>query len=209
MRPVPSYLVLCGDRLLAEAGSLAEALRKARSCSEDVRVYRAEIVLQATPSEIRELLGGPKTLRQPAAAAVAQPAEEPPAGATVPGGVAVVFDQMFKRFAEILERELPEGIVFHEVLGRGIDRPIKVSQRVFQQPARDDYDVLNLLERLARENKLVIFFTGDKRLAAQARTLPRVVVEYLPPGELAGKEMAIKLMKERILARAHEALGMS
>ena len=190
------YIVTCGETIIASSTSPVEALLAASSCRSTVRLYRAELVAEIDASLLPALLRGLQ-----AETGKPQPRESA-AGPTVTPGkpVAVVFDQMYKTFAQILDRELKDKpLVFHEVLGRGIDKPVRVSQRVYQQPAHDDYDVLRLVERLANQHGTVIFFTGDKRLANQARLLPGVNVVYLPPGEVAGKEMALRVMKQKIL----------
>ncbi len=184
------YIVECNGRVAGRAESLEEALRLANSCGGDVSILECRRVFYASREALRAI-------------SIAPPApEKPREGERESGegkGVAVVFDQMFKGFAEILEREIGEpGIVFHEILGRGIPGPVKLGERLYQQPARDDYDVLKLLERLAGENRLVVFFTGDKKLARQARAVGNVEVVFLPPGEVTGKEMALKAMAEKI-----------
>jgi len=115
-------------------------------------------------------------------------------------GVAVVFDQMFRGFAEIVAREVTDpNVELHEVVGRGLERSIRVG-RVYKEPARDDFDVLSLVERLANEGKVVVFFTGDKKLASQAMALGRsdVVVHYMPPNEFPGKESLARAMIEHV-----------
>ena len=115
-----------------------------------------------------------------------------------PGRVALVFDQMFRGFAEILARELDPGVFeFHEILGRGLEKPIRAG-RIFKWPARDDYDVLKVVEELAGRAHIVVFYTGDKRLARQAEALglENLVVEYMPPNEFPGKESLAKKMVE-------------
>jgi len=67
-------------------------------------------------------------------------------------------------------------IELHEVVGRGLERTVRVSERVYREPARDDYDVLSLAERLAKRMPVVLF-TGDKKLAEQASMLSNVHVE--------------------------------
>ncbi|ABM80785.1 hypothetical protein Hbut_0937 [Hyperthermus butylicus DSM 5456] len=187
-----TYIVVCGGKPYMVVGSLLDALAKAsEECSgESTEIYKAKLIVELDPEDLREIR---ESLSRRAAAGPA------PAKTEKAAGYAVVFDQMFKGFAEILARELHDmPLEFHEVLGRGIDRPIRIAPGVYQQPARDDYDVLSLLERLANQYRGVIFFTGDKKLAMQARLIPGVDVEYLPPGEVAGKEMALKLMASRI-----------
>jgi len=189
-----TYIVRCNDKVF-ETSSLINALREAKSkCSSTITIYRASPIAILEPSEIEELLSyttmkGEKTT----------PSKEHVQEEKRVSRIAVVFDQMFKGFAEILEREVREPFIeFHEILGRGIDRTVRISARLYQQPARDDYDVMKLLEHLAKKNMHVIFFTGDKHLATQARLLDNIHVEYLPPSEVAGKETAIKLMLRKI-----------
>ncbi len=192
------YLVYCDGRA-SETSSIREALEKAQTCNSQVTIYRAALVAVLEPSEVRELLAQ-KEARERA---------EKHKETLSRRRIAIVFDQMFKGFAEVLEREITEDFIeFHEVLGRGINRTVKLGPRLFQQPARDDYDVVKLLEDLARSKTRVIFFTGDKQLATQARMIDNVDVEYLPPSEVAGKEAAIKIMLERIRKTVKE-LGIS
>ncbi|KSW11913.1 hypothetical protein CF15_03710 [Pyrodictium occultum] len=194
------YIVVCSEGLYQAAG-LAEALLTAASrCSGEAVVYRVTRVLQLAESELNEL----RSVLRTAAREGGEPRGKHIGEVPKPSGrapeYAVVFDQMYKGFADILAREIEDPRVeFHEVLGRGINRPLKAGERVYRQPAKDDYDILKLLEQLAnRYRGGVLFFTGDKRLANQARLVPGVHVEYIPPGEVAGKEMALKLMAQRI-----------
>ncbi len=131
--------------------------------------------------------------------APAAPPRHPASG----GRVAAVFDQMFKGFAEIVGREAP-GAEMHEIVGRGLREPVRAG-RVVKWPARDDYDVLEIVRRLAGEGKIVVFFTGDKKLARQAEALgdERIRVYYMPPGEYPGKEDLARAMIEAV----REALG--
>ncbi|HID42120.1 MAG TPA: hypothetical protein EYP33_08230 [Pyrodictium sp.] len=197
------YIVACEDRLY-EAASFGEAiLLVASKCSSNAQVYKAARILALSGEEVRDLQRilkhyTTKTLRSQA------PKQENEItqlkGVSSKAEYAVIFDQMYKGFADILAREITlPSIEFHEILGRGIAEPLKVSDRVYRQPARDDYDILKLLEKLTNQyRKGVLFFTGDKRLANQARLVPGVHVEYIPPGEVAGKEMALRLMSQRI-----------
>ena len=120
---------------------------------------------------------------------------EPQAVEAGPGRAALVFDQMFRGFADILVRELPANFEMHEIVGRGLEKPVRVG-RISKWPARDDYDVLKVVETLAGRYDKVVFFTGDKKLAGQASALglPNVVVEYMPPNEYPGKESLAKAM---------------
>jgi hypothetical protein len=172
------YLVLCDSNSYTVKGTILDAIREAaRRCrGRQVEIYRAQIVARLEPGDLEGL--------------------EAEVGA---GKAAVVLDQMFKGFADILDRELTGyDIEFHEIYGSGIGRTVRVSDRVFRQPARDDYDILSLLEKLTNSYRLVIFFTGDKKLASQAKLIPGVHVEYLPPGEVMGKEHAARMMVKRV-----------
>ncbi len=188
------YIVRCDSKVF-ETTSLINALREAKNkCSSTITIYRATPIAILEPPEIEELLAYTTMKGKEVTHGKELIQEEKRTGR-----IAIVFDQMFKGFAEILEREIREPFIeFHEILGRGIDRTVKIGTRLYQQPARDDYDVMKLLERLAKKSMHVIFFTGDKRLAAQARLIENVHVEYLPPSEVAGKEAAIKLMLRKI-----------
>ncbi len=191
------YLVLCDGRFYDLSTSLQEALTKATKCHGDIEVYvgkRIAFLSKEALVELTKALIGRAAMTKGAEAGTIK--DE--------GKIAVIFDQMFRTFAEVLYREVDnENIEFHEILGRVIDEPVKISERLYQQPARDDYDILKLVEKLSSKYKTVIFFTGDKRLASQARTISNVFVEYLPPSEIAGKEIAVKYMKRRI----REVLG--
>jgi hypothetical protein len=186
------YLILCNGRFYDWSIGLQEALTKAAKCHGDVEVYLGKRIAFLSREALAELSNVLASITTRAGGAEAS---------TVEGGgkVVVVLDQMFRTFAEVLYREIDdENVEFHEILGRGIDEPVRISERLYQQPARDDYDILKLIEELASKHRTVIFFTGDKRLASQARTISNVVVEYLPPSEIAGKEIAIRYMKRRI-----------
>jgi len=121
------------------------------------------------------------------------------------GGVAAVFDQMFRGFAEIVAREAP-GAELHEIVGRGLRQPVKAGA-ITKWPAHDDYDVLKTVKRLAEEGKRVLFFTGDKRLARQAEALgdERILVYYMPPSEYAGKEDLAQAMVDAVRRALGEA----
>lgn len=194
-----TYIVRCGNKFF-ETTSLRSALEEARStCTSIIAIYRASLIATLEPSELEELLEPKKVLETPSSTEVSLKEGK------IGGRLAVVFDQMFRGFAEILEREIKEPFIeFHEILGRGIDKTVKIGARLYQQPARDDYDVIKLLERLAEKGMHVVFFTGDKRLAAQARLIENVSVEYLPPSEVAGKEAAIKIMLRKIKSAIKE-----
>ncbi len=118
----------------------------------------------------------------------------PSSGTRLGGKVCAVFDQMYKGFAEIIARELADDrLVLHEIVGRGLEKPLRIGGRLYKQPARDDYDILRLLRSLSKECR-VVFFTGDKKLANQAALIENVKVEYMPPGEFTGKEAAVDAM---------------
>ncbi|WP_338249089.1 hypothetical protein [Pyrodictium abyssi] len=198
-----AYIVSCGGSLY-EAPSFGEALLiVASKCRSEATIYRATRVLYLTGEEVNDLQ---RILSGSQAGIAAGNQQQAGAGArsreakTKPE-YAVVFDQMYKGFADILAREITSpSLEFHEILGRGISEPLKAGERIYRQPARDDYDILKLLETLANQYRGgVLFFTGDKKLANQARLVPGVHVEYMPPGEVAGKEMALKLMAQRIM----------
>ncbi len=109
--------------------------------------------------------------------------------------VVAVLDQMFRGFANIIVRET-ENIEVHEILGRGLESRVKIGERLFRHPAKDDFDVLKIVEKLAKEENFVAFFTGDKSLANQASALrlKNVMVYYMPPNEYPGKESLVRTM---------------
>jgi len=117
-------------------------------------------------------------------------------------GVAVVLDQMFKGFSEIILREVP-GVEVHEILGRGIESTLRIGDRLYKHPARDDFDILKLLEELSNSRNIVVFFTGDKKLSSQAMALSRgnLIVEYMPPNEYPGKESLARAMLSTIKSK--------
>jgi hypothetical protein len=195
---VTEYLVDCNGKR-AGFQNIREALEYAfSSCTGGVSIYKAVLVMRLTRDEldeVRQLVSA----SQQASREAAKP-EEPREC------IAVVFDQMFRGFAEVVDRELKGLCVeLHEVVGRGLEKTVRVTPRLYREPAHDDYDVLSLAERLARRGKVVLF-TGDRRLADQARMIPGVYVEYIPPGEFGGKEMTIKHMVQvvRSVARGDE-----
>ena len=118
--------------------------------------------------------------------------------------VAVVLDQMFRGLGETVARELGPRIEVHEVLGRGLEKPVRQG-RVTRWPARDDYDVMKIVEELAGRAR-VLFATGDKRLARQVESLglPGVVVAYMPPNEYPGKESIIREIVRRARSILYE-----
>lgn len=118
------------------------------------------------------------------------------------GGVAAVLDQMFRGYyPEVIEREEPD-VELHVIVGRGLQAPQQAGPRKVLEPASDDFDVLKVVERVAREARRVLFFTGDKRLASQAEVtasqLGNVEVHYMPPNEFPGKESLAKAMIDAI-----------
>ncbi len=181
------YIVVDGEGNIVEAEGLLDALRKAASLKPPVRLYRAVPVAVLDEEELEELRG--LLQRQPSGESGGHRR-----GAKL---AIVVFDQMFRGFGEIIGRELGGAVEVHEIAGRGLDKPVK-SGSVILEPAHDDYDILKLLEKLRTRKLPVIFFTGDKRLAQQASMIEGVYVEYLPPSEVPGKEVAIRRMLEKI-----------
>jgi len=109
--------------------------------------------------------------------------------------IAAVLDQMFRGFSDILLREVKD-VEVHEILGRGLESSVKIGDRLFRHPAKDDFDVLKIVESVAKDKDLVAFFTGDKSLANQASALKleNVKVYYMPPNEYPGKESLVKAM---------------
>jgi hypothetical protein len=114
--------------------------------------------------------------------------------------VIAVLDQMFRGYyADVIEREAPYAEV-HEVVGRGVQETLRVSEKRYLEPASDDFDVLRLVSRLSSSGVPVLFFTGDKRLTSQAQALglPNLRVLYMPPSEFPGKENVAEAMINEI-----------
>ena len=127
--------------------------------------------------------------------------EKEPAKPT--GRVAVVLDQMF-RIGSVLEPLVPEGVVLYEVVGLGLEEEARLSDKLVQAPARDDFDIYKLVERLAGQFERVLLITGDKKLANAVRVqagrkrLTGVEVHYMPPSEFPGRTQMIEAILERI-----------
>lgn len=212
-------IVLKGAGEVVVAGSLAELesfLDESGESEVTIILIRGEVLTVLKPVKASERLQIRSSVEQ---AMAAQPAQRPPAQpqqvepAQQEGVVALVLDQMFRGFAGILERELKQAPVeIHEVVGRGLQSTIKVSERVYQEPANDDFDVLKLVEALASRARTVVFYTGDKKLARQASALglANVAVKYMPPNEYPGKETLVKAMVDaarEILAGPNGSAG--
>ncbi len=183
------YIVVLKNGSIRIYDSFGDAL-KAVIDSGGGKIFRGELIASLTSDEVVELIG------------LFSEGQEPVEAPTVKGvdgkeRLSIVIDQMYKGFfTNILSREFPESEI-HEIVGRGIEKPVKIGN-VVKQPARDDFDILNLLEDLARKGYRVIFFTGDKKLATQAELIKDVHVVYAPPNEFPGKESLAKYMIEKI-----------
>ena len=119
---------------------------------------------------------------------------------------AVILDQMF-RIGSVLEPLVPEGVVLYEVVGLGLEEEVRVSDKLVQAPARDDFDIYRLVERLSGQFKRVLLITGDKKLAnavriqAARKGLANVEVHYMPPSEFPGRTQMIEAILRRIEGR--------
>lgn len=117
--------------------------------------------------------------------------------------VALVLDQTHKGYTQTLERYTPPNVEIHEITGMGVAGTVKAGERSYRHQAVDDYDVLRLLEGLARQSTITIFVTGDKTLSEEARLLKaakglNVEVHYMPPSEYTGKEAIIQAILEAV-----------
>jgi len=176
-------LVLTGKGEVIEVRTLEDLVKVLQNLSEArVLIIRGELL--GTLSYLRA--GGMLRASETKGVEVEDAGEE---------RVAAVLDQMFRGFADILLREVAE-VEIHEVIGRGLEAPVKVGERLYRHPAKDDFDVLKIVENLAKNKKVVAFFTGDKKLAGQAAALgySNVRVFYMPPNEYPGKESLAKAM---------------
>ncbi len=119
---------------------------------------------------------------------------------------AVILDQMF-RIGSVLEPLVPEGVVLYEVVGLGLEEEVRVSDKLVQAPARDDFDIYRLVERLSGQFGRVLLITGDKKLANAVRVqaarkgLANVEVHYMPPSEFPGRTQMIEAILRRIEGR--------
>ena len=192
------YILVDGGGRVSVYKSFREALEAAARHTPPVKIYRASLVAILEEEETRSLGGAAG--REAGAAA-----EKRERGSNL---AVVVFDQMFRGFGEVVKRELGEAVEVHEVVGKGLEQTMEAGG-VYYEPASSDYDVIKLVERLAKEKRLpVILFTGDKKLARQAAMIEGVDVEYLPPSEIPGKEIAIRRMLEKIRRVVEEAWGL-
>ena len=142
----------------------------------------------------------------PAEARKAPAAREEAASCCGPGGeVALVLDQMF-RIGSALEPLVPEGTVIYEVVGRGLREEVRISDRYVQVPARDDYDIYKLVERLSGRHERVVFISGDRKLVnalrfqVAQRGRGNVELHYMPPSEFPGRAQMIDEILRRVRA---------
>ncbi len=183
------YIVVLKNGSVGVYDSFGDAL-KALIDSGGGKIFRGELIASLSPDEVVELIGLFSEGQEPVEAPTAK-------GTSREERLSIVIDQMYKGFfTNVLSREFPEAEI-HEIVGRGIEKPVKIGN-VVKQPARDDFDILNLLEDLARKGYRVVFFTGDKKLATQAELIREVHVVYAPPNEFPGKESLAKYMVEKI-----------
>ena len=136
-------------------------------------------------------------------------AEEKPRPVAGPARLAVILDQML-RMGSTLEPRVPEGTVIYEAVGVGLEKEVRVSDRLVRVPARSDYDLCELACELAERYDKVLFFTGDKtlvndvRVLASERGLENIEVHYLPPSETAARAQLIEQLLKRIRS-AHQS----
>jgi hypothetical protein len=185
----------CEGAKVLEVSDLAQLdkLVKGRAA---IAIIEGDVVALGT----LELRGG-EDAKAAAAQTAAQTAPAQPGEAEGQASkVIAVLDQMFRGYyADVIEREAPYAEV-HEVVGRGVQETLRVSEKRYLEPASDDFDVLRLVSRLASSGVPVLFFTGDKRLTSQAQALglPNLRVLYMPPSEFPGKESVAEAMINEI-----------
>ena len=187
------YIVMSRNRLIGIYDSFGDALKALLEAGGGI-IYRGEIVVKLSSDEVLELTG--------ILAEKIEPIEAPVVKKHMgkKEKISIVLDQMYKGFfTNVLAREFPSAEI-HEIVGRGLPKPVKV-ENIVKQPAQDDFDVLNIIEKLSKEGHRVIFFTGDKRLATQVSLLEDVDVVYAPPSEFTGKEALAKYMIEEVKKR--------
>lgn len=181
---MPIYIVVSKDKVIGIYNNLNEALKKVVEAGNGA-IYRGEKIIDLLPEEASEI-----------ASLIAEKTEPVEAPVSKKPQLVIVLDQMFKgSIAPILSRQYPNAIIY-EIVGRSLEEPVKINN-VVRYPVHDDFDIINLLEKLVSEGYRVIFFTGDKKLATQAGFIKRIKVVYAPPSEFVGKEMLIKhIIKE-------------
>lgn len=143
-------------------------------------IYRGELVLKLSPSEISELKDFITWI----------PVEPVEAPVVSKKKVAVVLDQMFKGFyTEVLAREFKDYEI-HEMVGKEIDKPVRINN-IIKEPAENDLDVIRLIHSLKDKGYKIFFFTGDKKLYLHVATIPGVKSFYMPPSEYPSKEKLV------------------
>jgi hypothetical protein len=181
---VHKYIVYAKGKLIGEYNSISKAFQALLEVGGG-EIYRGDMIVRLEPEEAHELKG-----------IIAAEPIEPPEAPVKPRKKIVVLDQMYKGFfPQVLSKHLP-SIEIHVISGRGIDREYRSGSIVYH-PAETDFDVGEIVEKLAKEGE-VIFFTGDKKLYNHVLMLG-VKAYYLPPSESPSKEMLAKKMIELIL----------
>jgi len=159
-----------------------------------------------------EVVVRPRRAAAEPAEAKAGPAAREEAARSMPARekVALVLDQMF-RIGSVLEPLVPEGTVIYEVVGRGLREEVRISDRYVQVPARDDYDIYKLVERLSGQHERVVFISGDRKLVnalrfqVAQRGQRNVELHYMPPSEFPGRaQMIDEILKHVRLSSTRE-----
>ncbi len=121
----------------------------------------------------------------------------------------VVMDQMFKGLGGLLVERLTciKARVYEvneDAWGRLEGGEVSAVR------ASSDEDIIRLLEKIAGEGRIVVLFTGDKKLATAVKEKGSLVeAHYIPPGKHEDGKDIVEEMAMRIMARAGVYCGES
>ena len=181
------YILVRHGKIVGSYDKFIDAFRDLIEIGEG-EIYRGELILKLNVDEILELKDIIMGTR-------AEPVEVPVSKRIKK---VVVLDQMFKGFySEVLSKKL-KNVVIYEVVGKGVDRPVRVDN-VVKYPAETDYDVAKLVEELVSKGYQVIFFTGDKKLYSHVAMIHGVKAYYMPPSEYPSKEALVDKMLKIVM----------
>ncbi len=181
------YILVRHGKIIGSYDKFIEAFKDLLELGEG-EIYRGELILRLSVDEVLELkniiVGSP-----------VEPVEAPVVRKTKK---IIVLDQMFKGFySEVLSKKL-KNIIVYEIVGRGIDKPVRVDN-IVKYPAETDYDVAKLIEELVSKGYKVYFFTGDKKLYSHVAMIQGVKAYYMPPSEYPSKEVLVDKMLKIVM----------
>ena len=117
------------------------------------------------------------------------------------GDLIIVMDQMFKGLGKSLIEKL--SCVKARVYEVNEDAWGRLGEAgVSALRASSDEDIIGILEDMAGGERIVVFFTGDKKLASALKERsPLIEAQYIPPGKHETGEGIVEEMAMRIMAR--------